>query len=155
MPGTVEWTLRGETPIIRSDGKAVRDYFFVKDAALGYMTIAENMDREDVVGEPFNLSTGNGMSALSIMKKVLQTMGSDVEPIVKNEAKAEIQDQTLSSEKALKILGWKPLYTIEEGLEETIAWYKEYFERKAEMEADGIATPNQNASHDQPFPQQA
>jgi CDP-glucose 4,6-dehydratase len=40
--------------------------------------------------------------------------------------KHEIQDQYLSSEKVGRVLGWEPQYSLESGLEETMAWYKDY-----------------------------
>lgn len=132
IPGTIRHILHGESPIIRSDGTFIRDYFFVKDAANGYLTIAENMDREEIVGQAFNLSTGNKWSVIDLTKKILEVMGSDLEPTILNEAKAEIHDQTLSSEKAGRLLAWKPLYTIEEGMSETVEWYKQYFKTHAD-----------------------
>lgn len=127
IPETVKHILNNEQPLIRSDGTFVRDYFFVKDAALGYITIAENMDRPEVVGQAFNLSTGNRFSVIDIVDRVRAAMGSTLEPVILNQAKAEIHDQTLSSAKAHRLLNWKPCYTVEEGMAETVEWYKNYF----------------------------
>ncbi len=131
VPETIKNVAQGKAPVIRSDGTFVRDYFFVKDAALGYLTIAENMDRPEIVGQAFNLSTGNGMTVIKIVGEVMKAMGkTGMEPIILNMAKSEIHDQTLSSEKAGRLLHWKPSYTIEEGLAETIAWYLHYFKNQ-------------------------
>jgi len=46
---------------------------------------------------------------------------------VLGETKGEINHQYLSAEKARKTLGWKPQYSLEAGLRETIAWYEEFF----------------------------
>lgn len=129
IPETIKHVIHNEQPIIRSDGKFIRDYFFIKDAANGYLTLAENMDREEIVGQAFNLSTGNRFTVIDIVNKILQVMGNGLEPVILNEAKAEIHDQTLSSEKASRLLGWRPVSTVEEGLAETIDWYKKYFEK--------------------------
>ena len=43
MPGTIRSVLRGERPIIRSDGQFVRDYFYVEDGAAAYMLLAERL----------------------------------------------------------------------------------------------------------------
>ncbi len=126
IPDTIRRALSGEAPVIRSDGKFIRDYFFVKDAANAYLTLAENMHRPDIVGQAFNFSTGNRFTVVDIVKKVLEAVGSDHEPVILNQAKAEIHDQTLSSEKAKRLLGWQPSYSVEEGLAETVAWYKKY-----------------------------
>lgn len=127
IPETIKHLLNEEDPIVRSDGTFIRDYFFVKDAALGYLTIAENMDRPEVAGQAFNLSTGNKFTVLDIIGHVSKAMGSTREPKILNQAKAEIHDQTLSSVKAAELLKWSPAYTVEEGMAETVAWYKEYF----------------------------
>jgi len=57
-------------------------------------------------------------------------MKSDLQPDVRGEATNEIRHQYLSAEKARQILGWKPLWTLEEGLDQTIKWYREFFEAR-------------------------
>lgn len=131
VPETIKHVLHNEKPVIRSDGKFVRDYFFIRDAANGYIRLAEQMDRPEILGHAFNLSTGNGIAVTDLVNKILEVMGrKDLEPVILNQAKAEIHDQTLSSEKAGRLLNWKPVYTLDEGLAETVAWYKNYFETK-------------------------
>ncbi|MFA6429863.1 MAG: GDP-mannose 4,6-dehydratase [Patescibacteria group bacterium] len=141
IPETIKHVLHNEAPVIRSDGKFIRDYFFIRDAANAYITLAENMERPEVLGQPFNFSTGNSMTVVDIVNKVLQVMGrTDLQPIILNQAKAEIHDQTLSSEKAGRILNWKPYWSVDEGLAETVAWYKNYFEKRKHIsESSGDA----------------
>jgi CDP-glucose 4,6-dehydratase len=57
-------------------------------------------------------------------------MQSDLQLEVRGEATNEIRHQYLSAEKARRTLGWKPLCTLEEGLERTIAWYKNFLEAR-------------------------
>lgn len=141
VPETIKHLLHGEKPVIRSDGKFIRDYFFVRDAANGYLHIAENMTNPAVAGQAFNLSTGNGKTVLSIVESLAKAVGrSDLEPVILNEAKAEIHEQTLSSEKALRVLGWQPVFTLEEGLEETVSWYRNYFVKRGKVSAT-VSTP--------------
>lgn len=131
VPETIKMAAQDKPLMIRSDGTFVRDYFFMRDAANGYLTIAENMDRPEIVGQAFNLSTGNGMTVLKIVDHVLTALNkTHLQPVILNQAKAEIHDQTLSSEKAGRLLGWKPMYTVEEGLAETVAWYTDYFRKQ-------------------------
>ena len=61
-------------------------------------------------------------------EKILSLMGLRLEPEVRGEATNEIRHQYLSAAKAREVLGWRPLFTLEEGLEQTIDWYRNFFE---------------------------
>jgi CDP-glucose 4,6-dehydratase len=120
--------LRGQSPIIRSDGKFVRDYFYIEDGAAAYMLLAEHLaNNRELVGQAFNFSNEIQVTALDLVKKILSLMGSDLQPDIRNEVKNEIYCQSLSAEKARRLLGWKPLYTLDDGLQSTIEWYRRFF----------------------------
>ncbi|MBM4140386.1 MAG: NAD-dependent epimerase/dehydratase family protein [Nitrospira sp.] len=128
IPGTIRSVFYSERPVIRSDGKYVRDYFYVKDAAKGYVLLAERMDDTNIIGQTFNFGNDTPMTVLEITNEILSLMGRpDLEPIILNEAKGEIREQYLSAKKAKEMLGWRPLFTLKDGLIETIEWYKNYF----------------------------
>jgi CDP-glucose 4,6-dehydratase len=123
VPGTVRSVLRGQRPVIRSDGSYVRDYFYVKDGAAAYLHLAECMARRpEVIGHAFNFSTEIQVTALEMVERVLRLMGSPLRPDVRGEATNEIRHQYLSAEKARRLLDWRPRYTLDEALVETIAW---------------------------------
>ncbi|GAB4338991.1 MAG: GDP-mannose 4,6-dehydratase [Candidatus Abyssubacteria bacterium] len=129
IPGTVRSVLRNRRPIIRSDGQYVRDYFYVEDGAEAYMVLTERLAEDrSLGGEAFNFSNEHPLTVLEVVNKILKIMDSDLEPEIRNEASNEICRQFLSAEKARKVLGWKPLYTLDEGLRRTIAWYKNFLE---------------------------
>jgi CDP-glucose 4,6-dehydratase len=128
VPGTICAVLRGQRPVIRSDGTYVRDYFYVKDGAAAYLHLAECLARQPgVAGEAFNFSTEIQVTVLQLVERILRLMGSPLEPLVKGEASNEIKHQYLSAAKARDVLGWRPSYTLDEGLAETVDWYREYF----------------------------
>jgi len=130
IPGTIRAALHNQRPVIRSDGKYTRDYIYVKDVVNAYLLLAEKMN-SSILGEAFNFSNETPITVLDLTKKILSTMGrEDLKPIILNQAKHEIRHQYLSAEKAKKLLCWKPQYTLEEGLRETIVWYKNYFGRE-------------------------
>jgi CDP-glucose 4,6-dehydratase len=128
VPGTIRAVLRGERPVLRSDGSNIRDYFYVKDGAGAYLHLAECMARQpEVVGHAFNFSTEIQVTVLELTRLILRLMDSDLEPDVRNEARHEIPHQYLSASKARALLNWTPRYRLEEALQETIAWYRTYF----------------------------
>ncbi len=127
IPGTIRSVYNGESPIIRSDGKYIRDYFFVRDAVEGYLLQAEKTAEEGVRGEAFNFSDERQVNVLELVKLILRLMGrEDIEPTVLDQVRGEIKHQYLDSAQARKILGWQPLFTLEDGLAETIEWYRRF-----------------------------
>jgi CDP-glucose 4,6-dehydratase len=127
VPGTIRSAMKSERPVIRSDGQFIRDYFYVEDGAAAYMTLAEALaGRSELYGEGFNFSYELQISVLDLTRRILDQLGSKLEPEIRNEASNEIRHQYLSAAKARDVLGWKPLHTLEEGLGKTISWYREF-----------------------------
>jgi len=125
VPGTIQSLLSGRSPIIRSDGTPVREYFYVEDAVDAYLTLAEQTVQRGFAGEAFNFSSGEKLTALEAVQTIIDVMGSDTTPDVQNTSRHEIQDQYLSIEKARRMLGWSPRHSFREGLGPTIEWYRE------------------------------
>ena len=129
VPGTIRSVLRGERPVIRSDGEFIRDYFYVEDGAAAYMLLAERLRANpELGGASFNFSNELQVSVSSLVRNILAKMASNLEPEIRNEASNEIRHQWLSAERARKELGWSPLFTLEQGLEHTVRWYKEFLQ---------------------------
>lgn len=127
VPGTVRSLLRGERPIVRSDGTLTRDYVYVEDAVDAYLLMAERAEDDGVRGEIFNFGPDAPRNVLAVIASIQKVMGRpDLDPVILNEARAEIQDQYLNSEKAERLLGWRPRYEFEEGLALTVAWYQRF-----------------------------
>ena len=128
VPGTIRSVLRGERPVVRSDGSFIRDYFYVEDGARAYLHLAERMGDKKIDGEAFNFSNELQIPVLGIVQEVLRLMDrQDLSPVILNEARGEIKHQYLSAEKARKVLGWQPSFSLEDGLKKTIAWYVDHF----------------------------
>jgi CDP-glucose 4,6-dehydratase len=132
VPGSIRSVLRRERPIIRSDGTFVRDYFYVEDGAAAYMLLAERLAADrSIAGEAFNFSNEAPLTVSGLVERILGLMQVDVEPDVRGEAPHEIHDQRLSAAKARSRLGWQPLFTLDAGLERTIAWYRRFLQAAA------------------------
>ena len=127
VPGTIRSVLRGQQPVIRSDGKFVRDYFYVEDGAEAYTLLAERLAADRALaGEAFNFSNEAQVSVRDVVGLILKLMDSDLEPIVLNEAVGEIRNQYLSAGKARRTLDWRPRYSLEAGLARTVDWYRTF-----------------------------
>lgn len=127
IPDAICCLLQGKTFIIRSDGTPERDYMYVEDAADGYISLAEQIEKKGVTGEAFNFGTGRPISVATLFKVIAKLCGKpQVKPKILGTAKNEIDRQFLAIGKAKKILNWKPEIKLEEGLRRTIAWYKQY-----------------------------
>jgi CDP-glucose 4,6-dehydratase len=127
VPGTIRSASRGERPVIRSDGRYIRDYFYVEDGAAAYTLLAERLAADpSLAGRAYNFSLETEVTVLDLVRQILGLMGSSVEPDVRNEASHEIYRQCLSAARARTELGWRPLFSLEEGLRQTIDWYRRF-----------------------------
>ena len=132
VPGTIRSVLRGQRPMIRSDGQHIRDYFYAEDGAAVNMVLAEALAANpDLRGQAFNFSNEIQVTVLELVERLLQLMNSKLEPEVRNEATNEIRHQYLSAAKARERLGWQPLFTLDEGLRRTVDWYKAFLGTQA------------------------
>ena len=90
-----------------------------------YLELAENIPAGGISGEAFNFGVEKPYSVLEIVQEILKAAGrTDLEPLVLNEAQHEIPEQWLDCTRAHERLSWSPHYTLEQGLEETIDWYR-------------------------------
>jgi CDP-glucose 4,6-dehydratase len=128
VPGTIRSALRGESPIIRSDGRFIRDYIYVKDVSQALLMLGEKAACPEVRGQTFNFSPESKVTVLEIVETILRLAHrEDLRPMILDKAEREIRNQYLSSERAHRVLNWKPRFSLEQGLEETLGWYRDFF----------------------------
>ncbi|MBL4819252.1 MAG: GDP-mannose 4,6-dehydratase [Deltaproteobacteria bacterium] len=126
IPGTIRSILRNQHPVIRSNGKMIRDYFYVEDGAAAYMLLAEKLaSNKALAGEAFNFSNEYEVSVIEIATQILNLMNSGLELDIRNEASHEIEKQCLDASKAHRLLDWSPKFDLETGLKRTIQWYRD------------------------------
>ncbi len=138
IPGTIQSILKGQRPVIRSNGLFVRDYIYVKDVVDAYLTLAQSMDDDKIIGQCFNFSTDTPFNVIQLVDLILEQMHlAHLTPIIQNQASNEIPEQHLCSEKARNILGWQAKWGVKAGLLETIEWYKNFLEHKGDSRTLG------------------
>ncbi len=127
VPGTIRSVLQGERPILRSNGLYTRDYIYVDDVVDAYMATADGLAREEIFGQAFNFSPESRVSVIEITRLLLKLMErTDLEPVILDQVTAEIKDQYLDASKARRMLNWAPRFTLEQGLADTIRWYRAF-----------------------------
>ncbi|KKQ97177.1 MAG: hypothetical protein A2626_00645 [Candidatus Nealsonbacteria bacterium RIFCSPHIGHO2_01_FULL_38_55] len=129
IPAVIISGLKGESPVINNNGISIRDFLYIKDAVSAYLLLAQALDRKEIQGQPYNFGLNKPVTMLDLANLILLLVGrSDIKPKVISECKtsAEIDQQSVSFEKAKTELGWEPKWSLEQGLKETINWYKEH-----------------------------
>lgn len=136
LPEAIAAVLRGRAPVIRSDGSPERDFLYVEDAVDAYLAICDALDRDagaapgDVLarGEAFNAGGGAPHSVRSVIEAVVRVSGHDLQPDVRGTGTpdGEIDRQYVDSSKLRERTGWSPRIGLDEGIERTIAWYREH-----------------------------
>ncbi len=125
IPGTIISLMKGERPIIRSDGTPIRDFIFTSDIVEGYLILAEGIDRAK--GEGFNFGSGNPVSMLDLVERIIRLMGKEgqlgPDILLTSKIENEIDAQYLDSQKVRDRFDWQPLVSLDDGLKATIEWY--------------------------------
>ena len=126
VPGTIRSLMRGQRPIIRSDGTPSRDYLFVDDAVSAYLLLGASLMRGLEHGEAFNFGHGEPVAVLDLVSEIIEVVGRhDLPPEILSESPNEIQAQWLDASKAKSRLRWTPAFTLRSGLGRTVEWYLE------------------------------
>lgn len=135
VPDTIRACLQGRRPVIRSDGSFARDYIYVKDVSRAYLRLADGLD-DAAAGEAFNFSPERAVSVLDLVARIQRLMECEhLAPDIRDTATCEIHSQYLDASKARRVLGWTPVFSLDEGLAETIDWYRRYLAPRREGES--------------------
>lgn len=131
FPSVIRSALFKEQPLLRSNGNSVRDFFYVEDAVIGIIRLTETMSKRSINGEAFNFSNEEPLTVFDMATRILKRMNSRSKLKILNTSKNEIQKQYLSAKKAHDILGWQPTFTLDEGIDKTIDWYRGFFSKNS------------------------
>ena len=128
VPGTVRSALRGEPPVIRSDGRRLRDYLYIEDGVSAYLILAEALSaRRELSGSAFNFGHSLPVTVLALVEQILAACNRpELAPDIRAEAEHEIADQYLDPSRALEELGWQAQFAHQAGLARTVDWYRDH-----------------------------
>jgi CDP-glucose 4,6-dehydratase len=126
IPDTARSLVRGERPVIRSDGTPERDYLYVEDAAAAYLAVAGSLDDPAHRGRAWNAGSGEPVSVLEVVRRLIAVSGHELEPDIQGSGvpHGEIDRQYLDSTAIREELGWAPRWDLDSGLRAAWDWYE-------------------------------
>lgn len=110
------------TPVDTPDGSPIRDYVNVVDLNNAHCLAVEYLDTAEK-SDVFNLGTGTGNSVLEIIKAVEKITGKKLELKEGERRKGDVSKAVASNEKITRLLGWKPVHSIEDSVQSLVTWY--------------------------------
>lgn len=126
IPGIMKSILKKETLQIRSNGRYVRDYVYVKDVVDATLVLAENIKR--VKGEAFNISSQENLSVIAVIKRIEEILEVKIDSKIVSTAINEIPIQSINFKKIRDTHKWKPKNNFKSTMGGIYNWYKDYFE---------------------------
>lgn len=122
IPGIMHALSHNDELYIRSNGKYIRDYLYVKDVVRGYIALMENIDKTK--GEAFNFGSEETLTVFDVIRIVEKKLHKKVRFKILNSVINEIPFQSLDYSKIKRVLGWAPKETIKLTAKRIYRWYK-------------------------------
>jgi len=126
IPAVISQAAAGATTIQVGSLEPVRDFNFVADTATAFVS-AGTAPAEQVIGEVINAGSGRGISVAELISLIGTVMGRELSAVLDPQrlrpARSEVMKLVCDSTKLEKLTGWRPLYTLEEGLRLTAEWF--------------------------------
>lgn len=116
LPNAIRCLLNCKELLVRGSGKFVRDFIYIDDIVDAYIRIGELFKRRKLAGQVFNLGNNQPISILDFVKTINEVVRGGLRYRLIDGGFGEIQKQYLDSSKAYKLLGWKPKWSLKEGL---------------------------------------
>jgi UDP-N-acetylglucosamine/UDP-N-acetylgalactosamine 4-epimerase len=122
IPLFIEATLKNKAPLINGDGETSRDFTFVENAVQA--NIKAMLTDRIVSHEVINIAYGERTTLNQLWNKLCQIAGTNVKPLYKEERTGDVKHSLADISKAASLIGYKPEYSINEGLEISYKWYQ-------------------------------
>lgn len=125
IPSATLSILRGEPPVIRSDGKMMRSYIYIDDVVNAYCAVVERLPDKSVCEKPIKISTGSSISVLDLVNLLISISGHEhLIPSILFENRDERIDRSYDSAMEKEMLNWKCTTALRDGLTRTYEWYE-------------------------------
>ena len=123
VPRFITTALAGEPPTIFGDGKQTRDFVFIANVVHANL-LAARAPAADVSGQVFNIGSGKGVSVNQLCEHIRTLAGVPLAPVYTQGRAGEVRDSVAELARARRLLGYEPIVDFEEGLRQTIAFYR-------------------------------
>lgn len=136
IPRLITRAIKNEPLTIHGDGLQARDWVHTADIAKALDMILHAQNFDEIKHQVIHLGSGTGNSILDISKMILEYFNLPHSYLkFVNDRPGQVKFHCSSTDKALKLLGWRPSISFKEGLYKTIQWYLENPERWEKMES--------------------
>ena len=126
IPLFIKKVLENKSPIIYGDGDQTRDFIYIRNIVHANM-LALKTDNQEAFGNPINIGSGQEISINQLLRLVNKNLGKKIEPEFSPEREGDIRHSCSDISKAKELLGYGNKYSFEQGLKETIEWFKNIY----------------------------
>lgn len=134
IPGSIRRMTNGEPAVIRRPvtGEFRRDFLYIDDAVNSYLAMSDGLDNGAARGHAYNFAMGVSYTPHDIVTELRHLMGTQhLKPQIADQLVGEIPQQHVAIDKAARELGWKPEWTLPEGLSASVDWYTHHLHQAA------------------------
>ena len=126
VPHVITSYLRNKKPILRSNGRLIRDYLYVGDVARAYIILMSHMNKKKQKLYTYNVGSKENFKVITLVNNIKKILNkNNLEPVILNNSNIEIKNKKLNYNKIKRELKWSPRVDIMQGLKKTISWYKD------------------------------
>ena len=128
IPLFAEAILNNQSPIINGDGTIFRDFTFVANAVQANV-LALFTENNNALNQVYNIAYGEKTSLLQLVEMINKIVGKNIQPAHRENRKGDIPKSLADISKAKKLLNYYPQFSVEQGLQKTMEWYKTHLKK--------------------------
>jgi nucleoside-diphosphate-sugar epimerase len=122
IPNFITRVIAGERPSIFGDGEQSRDFTYVTNVVKANLLAVRS---EDVSGEVFNIACADRITINTLFRKIRDLLQNDLDPLYEDPRPGDILHSFADIGKAKQMLNYEPAVSFDDGLKETVRWFKQ------------------------------